>query len=68
MNCVWTVMNSMTTVGYGDYFPRSVIGRLLTSFIAFWGIFSVSMMMVVLQQTFLLTPLEEKALTVIKCL
>jgi hypothetical protein len=49
LNCMWTVMNTMTTVGYGDFFPRSLIGRLLTSFIAIWGIYSVSMLVVVLQ-------------------
>lgn len=58
LNCMWTVMNTMTTVGYGDYFPRSLIGRILASFIAIWGIYTVSMLVVVLQMTFNLDSIE----------
>lgn len=47
-NCVWCVMITMTTDGYGDFYPRSVIGRILISFIAIGGIFTVSMLIVVL--------------------
>jgi hypothetical protein len=38
----------MTTVGYGDYKPFTFLGRGLIIFIASWGIFSISMMVVVL--------------------
>ena len=41
----------MTTVGYGDYFPRTLLGRFFDVIIAIWGTFIVSMMVVVLTNT-----------------
>lgn len=67
----------MTTVGYGikityiligDLFPRTIIGRFLVVFIAVWGTFTVSMLVVVFTNTFALDSLERRALTVLKCL
>lgn len=50
-NCMWCVIITMTTVGYGDFYPRTFIGRLCDIFTAIWGIFIVSMMVVVLTNT-----------------
>jgi succinate-acetate transporter protein len=58
----------MTTIGYGDYSPRTIIGRILIVFISIWGIFTVSMMVVVLSNTFAMNALEKRALNVLKCL
>lgn len=41
----------MTTVGYGDFYPRTFIGRILDIIIAIWGGFIISMMVVVLSST-----------------
>ena len=50
-NSIWTVIITMTTVGYGDFFPRTIFGRSLDILIAIWGIFIISMMVVVLSST-----------------
>src|SRR5690348_15037063 len=30
---MWWVLQTVTTVGYGDYTPKAAIGRILTSFV-----------------------------------
>jgi hypothetical protein len=58
LNCMWCIVITMATVGYGEYFPKTLIGRTLIIFIATWGIFTVSIMVVVLTNTFELSTLE----------
>ena len=38
----------MTTVGYGDFFPKSRTGRMIGIVIAFWGVLFVSLFVVTL--------------------
>lgn len=42
----------MTTVGYGDMFPCTSCGRIVCIILVIWGIFIVSIMVVVLTNTF----------------
>jgi hypothetical protein len=42
---------TITTVGYGDYFPHTSIGRIIILIVAIWGTFIVSMMVVVVSNT-----------------
>jgi hypothetical protein len=43
---MWYTMITMTTVGYGDYFPRTFVGRILCVICSFWGVFIVSLYVV----------------------
>ena len=43
LDCVWNILVTMTTVGYGDYYPKSVLGRVIGSVIALLGSFVVAM-------------------------
>ena len=36
----------MTTVGYGDFYPKTNVGRCVGIVIAFWGVFIVSLFVV----------------------
>jgi potassium intermediate/small conductance calcium-activated channel subfamily N protein 2 len=36
----------MTTVGYGDFYPKTNIGRMVGIVVAFWGVFMVSLFVV----------------------
>jgi voltage-gated potassium channel len=35
---MWWVLQTVTTVGYGDLTPKSAIGKILTSIVMLWGI------------------------------
>ncbi len=50
-NALWLVLMTITTVGYGDYFPHTAIGRIIILIVAIWGTFIVSMMVVVVSNT-----------------
>jgi hypothetical protein len=43
---------TMTSVGYGDFKPQSVFGRLIGTICVSWGVLIVSIMVVVLINAF----------------
>lgn len=61
LNCIWNVIVTMTTVGYGDYYPITNLGRLVNIFVSIWGTFLTSLMVVALQSLLVFTDLQDKA-------
>ncbi len=47
---LWNVVVTMTTVGYGDVYPKSYGGRLLGIFICLWGVLLVSLFVVTISE------------------
>ena len=45
-NAFWVTIVTMTTVGYGDFYPKSHMGRLMGIIISLWGVFFVSLFVV----------------------
>jgi potassium intermediate/small conductance calcium-activated channel subfamily N protein 2 len=45
---MWNMMITMLTIGYGDVYPKSHMGRLIGIVIASWGAFYVSLFVVAL--------------------
>ena len=45
-NCMWNVIITLTTVGYGDLYPKSFWGRVVGIMISFWGVLIVSFFVV----------------------
>ena len=64
-NALWLTIITMTTVGYGDYFPRTTFGRVIDVILVVWGTFIVSLMVVVLTNTLNMDPSEKRALIVL---
>lgn len=60
-DCIWNVFIIITTVGYGDYFPRSVLGRCLVFIISLVGIILVSLVIMTLQNAVSFMKLQSKA-------
>ena len=47
-NGMWLIIITMMTVGYGDFYPHTHMGRFVCILACFWGVFLVSMMVVTL--------------------
>lgn len=45
-NAMWCIITTMTTVGYGDYFPVTLPGRVIGCLACVWGVMVVSVMCV----------------------
>lgn len=56
----------MTTVGYGDYFAQTPLGRFVTFIMCIWGSFIVSMFVVTLSNTLQTSSFEAKSIVVIE--
>ena len=48
-NAIWCMVVTMTTVGYGDFVPRTMPGRMLGFIICIYGVTGVSLMVLTLQ-------------------
>ena len=66
VNSVWSVILTMTTVGYGDIYPRTLLGRIVMFFCSIFGVIVVSLIVVTVQNSLELSNVESKAHTVIK--
>lgn len=56
----------MTTIGYGDFFPKTTPGRILTFVLSIWGVIIVSLMVVALSTFVEPTNRQKKSFFMIK--
>ena len=57
----WIIITSMMTVAYGDIYPDTHLGRLITVFASFVGMFIVSLLVVTMSTVVEFLPEERKA-------
>lgn len=50
-SAMWCIIVTMSTVGYGDLFPKTILGRILGAFTCIWGVICTSCMVVTLSST-----------------
>ena len=60
-NCIWLIIVTMTTVGYGDLYPKSNGGRIIGILTCIWGIFLASFYTVTLSNFLSFTPAQNKS-------
>jgi len=63
---MWNVIITLTTVGYGDYYPKTNAGRFIGILTAFWGVFFVSLFVVALTNTLDLEESELRAFILLR--
>jgi hypothetical protein len=61
-SAIWCIVISITTVGYGDIFPSTNMGRTLIMIAAIWGTFIISLVIVSVADIFKLSTNEEKSM------
>ena len=66
LDCMWNVIITITTVGYGDYFAKTLLGRIIIFICSIWGAFVVSLMVVALTNILEMDHLEQKAYHVLR--
>lgn len=65
-NGFWCIMITIFTVGYGDFYPQTILGRVITVVACLWGTFLISLIVVSLTISVEFTPQEQKAYDEIK--
>jgi hypothetical protein len=58
---MWFYMITMFTIGYGDVYPKSHMGRFIGIIICGWGVFYVSLFVIALNNMLEFNPPELKA-------
>eukprot|EP00386_Alphamonas_edax_P005467 GDKI01017622.1.p1 GENE.GDKI01017622.1~~GDKI01017622.1.p1 ORF type:complete len:1092 (-),score=207.65 GDKI01017622.1:301-3576(-) len=62
---IWSIFITMTTVGYGDYYPKTGFGRAVSIFLAIFGLMWQSAMVVALKSGLALSESEQEAMKMI---
>lgn len=65
-NTIWCLIITMTTVGYGDFFPSTFLGRIIGIMACICGVFLISMLIVAISNLLDLTPIEENVFKIIQ--
>ena len=65
-NCMWLIIVTMTTVGYGDFYPKSHLGRFIGVISCIIGMLLVSLIVVSLSSILDFRSEEKKAYSIIK--
>lgn len=65
-NCLWCVVITMTTVGFGDFFPSSIPGRCIGIIGSFMGVFLVSMLVITITNVLMLSTYEHNVFLIVE--
>ena len=60
-NSMWLILLTMTTVGFGDTFPRTHMGRIISIITIIWGTFLISLMIIMFNNYILFSKIQQKS-------
>jgi voltage-gated potassium channel len=58
---MWWVLETVTTVGYGDYTPKAVLGRLVSAAVMLWGVAFLAIITAAITSVFVTRAQRERA-------
>ena len=58
---MWWVLQTVTTVGYGDLTPETPIGKILTSIVMLWGVAFLAIITAAITSVFVARAQQERA-------
>jgi voltage-gated potassium channel len=58
---MWWVLQTVTTVGYGDLTPQSAVGKILTSIVMLWGVAFLAIITAAITSVFVARAQTERA-------
>lgn len=61
-NALWMATMTITTVNFADFYPSTHLGRVVAQIAGIWGLFLISMMVLVMTRSFSLTWKQQEAL------
>lgn len=59
-NGMWLAIVTMTTVGYGNFYPRTNFGRLNASLAAFWGLYIIALLVTATREVAKFSEIEKR--------
>lgn len=65
-NTFWLSIITMTTVGYGDFFPWSIFTKIIGIICAFFGVFVVSLFVITLTNYLNMDGAEERSFSLLQ--
>lgn len=65
-NSMWLISLTMTTVGFGDFYPKTHPGRFIAALSAYWGIFLVSLIILTLTNFSHFNPAQQRSYNFLK--
>jgi voltage-gated potassium channel len=57
---MWWVLQTVTTVGYGDLTPKAAIGKILTSIVMLWGVAFLAIITAAITSVFVARAQQER--------
>jgi len=65
-NAMWLMIVTMATIGYGDFYPRTLPGRAITFFSCISGVITVSLLTITLQNLMEMSNSESRSYSIIE--
>lgn len=64
-NALWVTVVTLTTIGFGDIYIKTSLGRTLIFFLGFWGIFVISLFVVTIRNVLEISNEENRTLNLL---